>query len=77
MLDLAEHIQTEELAFVSDVVTQDIRFGDLSAFDQASDAEQLAETALHIDLVTLIGNEIHVAFTVVKHVQELRNINAV
>ena len=77
MHGVAEHIKSEEPALVIGVVTEDICLGDLTAVDQLCQTKQLTELASQIDLVALGGDKKNVALATVKHVQELRNINAV
>ena len=77
MIGITEHIESEELLLVFGSVTVDKSLCDLTAFYQSCQADQLAELAFQIELVSLVGNKIDVAFASVEHVQEFRNVDVV
>ena len=66
----AGYAQTEQLVFILGILANHIRFGDLAVLDQPGQAEKLAELAFEIELVALVGHEVHIAFTGVEHVEE-------
>ena len=67
VLGVAEHVQSEELALVSGAVAEDKCLGDLTAFDELRQTEQLAELTSQIDLVAFVSDEVDIAFASVKH----------
>ena len=77
MLGFSEHIQSEHPALIDGVITDDVCLGDLAAADELCQTYKLAQLAPEIELVALVGDKKYVAFTVVEHVEELRNVDVV
>lgn len=67
MLGVSEHIQPEQTALVDRIVADHERLGDLAALDQSCQTDQLAELALKVELIALVGNQIDVALASVKY----------
>lgn len=71
--DLVELILYKNL-LVLDVVTDQSRVGDDAAFDELLKTDQLAELALEIELVALIGYQINVALAFVNDRKEFVDV---
>lgn len=72
--DLVELILYENL-LVLDVVANESRVGDNAALDELLQADELAELALEVELVALLGNQVDVALALVNDGKELIDVN--
>ena len=73
----AVEIESEQPGFILGVIANDRGFGDLAAFDQAGQANELAKFAAEIQSVTFIGHQKHISFAMIQHFQKLRYVNVV
>lgn len=72
---LTEHIETEELGLILGVLTFEVSVGDLAAFDDLCETDQLAELALEVETVALIGYQKYITLTGVDHSEKFFYIN--
>ena len=72
---LAKHVETEELGLVVGVLALKLSVGNFAAFDELSQTDQLAEFALQIKTVTLIGYQKYITLAGVDYSEKFFYIN--